>query len=305
MGSEACAHIAELGDLKELQRLREDNFYMGGACEGAANKGNLVILQWVYEHGGFDEEDRRDECHKAAIRAVEADHLEVLAWLHAKDPKMIMREDLYIPAAKRGDLRMIQWLREHKCPIWGSKLCEEAAKGGYLEILQWYEEQGCDWSETTCAKAAEENHFEVLQWLHAKKCPWDEETTEGAAFCGNLKMLQWARKHGCPWNAAVCRVAVENGHLQILQWAMAQGCPYQEEIWEEAAMYGHLNILEWGLKKGHQWENGCTWAAEEGELKILQCLLENDCPVDADEIFDVAKRNGNHNMMHWIIDNLW
>ena len=49
-----------------------------------------------------------------------------------------------------GNLEVLKWAWEHRCP-WGSSACYRAAQYGNLEVLQWARDRGCEWDATTCS----------------------------------------------------------------------------------------------------------------------------------------------------------
>ncbi|CBN76530.1 conserved unknown protein [Ectocarpus siliculosus] len=110
-----------------------------------------------------------------------------------------------------------------------AKLCGVVARRGQLGVLQWLRETGCPWNEGTCCMAAEGGHLDVLKWARENGCPWDEWTCAQAAAGGHLDVLKWARKNGCPWDDDTCFAAKCEGHLDVLKWAEENGCP--EDIW--------------------------------------------------------------------------
>jgi len=128
--------------------------------------------------------------------------------------------------ARFGHLDLLQWARESGCPMWGEKLCEEAALAGRWEFLKWAKTNGCKWDERTCANAACGGHLEMLKWLRASECPWDEKTCSFAASRGHLTLLKWARANGCPWDGMTCYWAAHKGHLEVLKWAVQNECDF-------------------------------------------------------------------------------
>jgi hypothetical protein len=130
-------------------------------------------------------------------------------------------------------------------PMGRKRLCALAAKKGNLLVLQFLRnELDCPWDACTCAAAAENGHFEVLQWARINGCPWNAEVCRHAAHNGQLDVLQWARANDCPWNLQVCAHAALNGHLEVLQWAHANGCPWDDSTCGNAAINGHIELLK-------------------------------------------------------------
>jgi hypothetical protein len=66
---------------------------------------------------------------------------------------------------------VLNWLREHGCPLGGADLCAAAADGGYLEVLKWARERNCPWDAETRRRAADGGHLEVLRWLDEQGAP--------------------------------------------------------------------------------------------------------------------------------------
>ena len=138
--------------------------------------------------------------------------------------ELLVGPKLCLELARRGDLRLLCWVREQGCQ-WDSETCALAAQGGHLEVLQWARANGAPWNVSVCSNAAENGHLEVLQWAQANGAPWNEYVCYWAAGNGHLEVLQWARANGAPWDEGVCYGAAKNGHLEVLQWARANGAP--------------------------------------------------------------------------------
>ena len=73
-----------------------------------------------------------------------------------------------------------------------------AARSGNLRLVQWLRDEGCPWDTFACAHAS--RHLEVLRWLRANGCPWDAQTCDSAVDRGR-PVLSWARANGAPWTA--------------------------------------------------------------------------------------------------------
>jgi hypothetical protein len=72
-----------------------------------------------------------------------------------------------------------------------------AASDGQLDMLQWARQQRCPWDMRACSAAASRGHVVVLRWLREQGCPWGTGTCNSAAVCGQLKVLQLLREQGC------------------------------------------------------------------------------------------------------------
>ena len=117
-----------------------------------------------------------DQRLRATRAMVHGGHLEVLQWVR-QQPDCPWGVQLCDEAASRGDLRMLQWLRQQKPPChWKESVSDNAAGGGHLEVLQWLRQQQppCPWSLGVCLNAASGGHLEVLQWAREQQppCHW-------------------------------------------------------------------------------------------------------------------------------------
>ncbi len=148
-------------------------------------------------------------------------------------------------ATLRGCLSLVQWYhRTLRYPLLKTTF-RNAARSGNLELLRWLQEKRCPWSLATSQAAAGEGHIHVLQWAHANGCPWNEWACANAAWGGHLSVLQWLRQNGCPWDESTCHMATKEGHLELLEWAHANGCPWNARIFDLAETNGRHHIVAW------------------------------------------------------------
>eukprot|EP00967_Tisochrysis_lutea_P130058 scaffold224453_cov27-Tisochrysis_lutea.AAC.1 len=146
-----------------------------------------------------------DEALLHVIDLLDMRHQESLAWTSRQahrlvrsaqphfEPELESWESLCKSAARRGDLRLLQWARAHGAPPWNSTVILSCALTAlHLPTLQWVQEV--------------EPNARAL--VHAG-------TWVRAARMGRLDVLQWMRAQSplCRWNAAMCRAAADNGHL--------------------------------------------------------------------------------------------
>jgi hypothetical protein len=128
-----------------------------------------------------------------------------------------------IEAAKRGDLRMLQMLRQKGVP-WSVDVCEWAAEGGHLELLKSAVRNGCPWwGARTMCKAARRGDV-AMQFCHESGFPLTKGVCEGAARGCQLAALAWLRERGCPWGVGTPTAAAANCDLEMLQFCAANGC---------------------------------------------------------------------------------
>ena len=178
-----------------------------------------------------------------------------------KDERMRLRIRVIGPlavAAMRGDVEALEWLIQQldaKVGGWraGSEVYSYvAAKRGQLKSLQKLREKRCGWDVKTCMWAAKRGHLEMLQWARQNGCPWNAETCRAAAKGGHLEVLQWARQNGCPWNAETCGWAARKGNLEVLQWARQNGCPWDKNTWKRAQSNCRAYLIEHGCPGAHR-----------------------------------------------------
>eukprot|EP00903_Cladosiphon_okamuranus_P008305 g7989.t3 len=204
--------------------------------------------------------------------------------------------------ARKGQLGVLQWLRQTGCP-WDGETCCGAAERGHLDVLQWARENGCPWDKRTCARAALKGHLDVLKWARENGCPWDKYTCLNAAAGGHLDLLKWARDNGCRWDHETCWKAAEGGHLDVLRWARGNGCPWDKRTCGQAALKGHMDVLTWARQNGCPWDDEtCSNAAAGGHLDVLKWARENGCPWDRETCSNAAEA-GHLDVLKWAREN--
>jgi hypothetical protein len=217
-------------------------------------------MKW-YEQDTSDEEDNEEEISYAKerekgriqydteyepyecrfIKSCVADYTVSVSMLEWAGPDLPVAT-ICKEAAKRGNLLVLQWARNHNPPCpWDEETCHMAAFYGHVEILQWVRSQTppCPWNAWTCSLAAFQGDLEVLLWLRSQypPCPWNEETCDLAARENRLETLQWLRKQNppCPWHELTCVEAMRERNFDVLDWARSQDppCPWNmESMWE-------------------------------------------------------------------------
>jgi hypothetical protein len=114
-----------------------------------------------------------------------------------------------------------------------AEIFEAAATRGNLSLLKWLKEKRCPWSPWTFYYASEYGDLVNMQWLRENGCPWNEETFTAAARNGKLENMIWLKQNGCPWDARTFYYAEDHGNLINIRWLISNGCPrgrpYDEE----------------------------------------------------------------------------
>jgi len=105
-----------------------------------------------------------------------------------------VEEDLKNPiycrrAAERGDLRMLQWLRNDlNCP-WDETTLAAAAMNGHDDVVYWAFENSAPFNEYSCASAARGGHLHILLWLSDNFCPCDHLSYIAARCYNHIGVL--------------------------------------------------------------------------------------------------------------------
>ena len=161
-------------------------------------------------------------------------------------------------AFKIGDFdttSTLSWALEKCSEEKKKRFCSKMAEKGNLELLQFLRENGCPWDDWTCWNAARNGHLECLKYAHGNGCPWGIGTSANTANYGHLECLKYAHEKGYRWDRWTCSCAASEGHLECLKYAHENRCPWDEYTCSKAAVYGHLECL----KYAH--ENGCPGSA--------------------------------------------
>ena len=189
-----------------------------------------------------------------AEAAARGGHLEALQWMHANG--LVLNEATCAAAANapaERALAALQWLHQVGCP-WDQRTCAAAAGRGDLPLLEWLRDPErappCPWeSESSSPGAPRESeawqratvhgHTKVLQWLrsaqHPTPCPWDDDLI-------THELLNYARRGvelSHPFDFAV--LGCMRGQVvspSALFWLNSLGAQYEERYEEASRGYG-------------------------------------------------------------------
>lgn len=172
----------------------------------------------------------------------------------------------------------MKWLKENGCKL-DAGVTAAASASGKLELLVWLrEEMKCAWNGRVTENAAREGHLEVLRWARENGCPCNKPACHAAARAGRVDMLRLLREppKPCSWDSETIIQAIVGGHLETVQWLKEQGCKWNgASIVNTAAKEGQIHILQWLLDNGDgvTVDTACI-AAEGGQLKVLELLKQ-------------------------------
>jgi hypothetical protein len=101
---------------------------------------------------------------------------------------------------------------------WGADICVLAARRGNLKALQWARANGARWDARVCSGAARGGHLHVLRWARAHGARWNEMCCTAAAAGGHLEVLEWAANEGAPVNnLRMVLAAIRNSRTTFLR----------------------------------------------------------------------------------------
>jgi len=265
-------------------------------ANAAAACGSIRLLDLAVERGCSP-----DAC--TYQRAVEANHLHIVEWLHVHG---------YGPptaacaaaAARRGLLDMLQLLHGYGCPM-DPHVCREAAAGNHLDVLVWASARDCPRDDAACLEsAAAQGHLRILEWMMDHGYVWYLHAMTCAVRNGHNHILAWAIKRRYALPTSLCATAAERGRIGALQMAFQAGCGWDERVCAAAAASGSIRTLQWARARACPWDIETTYrAAQRGHLGILQWLCANGCPHDFEVLRLCAHEQSTQHMLEWIDAN--
>jgi hypothetical protein len=176
----ACEELAKRSEFQFLRRLHGLGAPLTPyAATLVAFRGDLNTLQWLYElpfkSASTDTIPRTLVSEHAALAAAQGGQLQVVQWLHSVGVKGDMSA-MMAAAARRGHRHVLEWLWNH-CNAEAvlaradSNICLAAAKRGDLPLLQWLRERDFQWNVDTYVEARRRNHQELLHWAVQNSVP--------------------------------------------------------------------------------------------------------------------------------------
>lgn len=229
--------------------------------------------------------------------------------------------DAMVLAARRGDLRVVQWLMEQYLPTGRVRQAvEAAAKGGQLEVLKWLRENHNDrvvWGRREMEEAATGNHLETLKWLFVQDAlPFVGRSAANdimidATKHGNIAMMQWL------WpsmfdemDRVQVHVAALHGRLAFVKWmSLCFQAPIGEQSMSAAVAAGHLKLARWMWRKRKVKStslDGFISAAQGGHLDVLKFIkkkLKITGKGRRHVAMDLAAGNGHFEVVRYLQDH--
>ncbi|PNH00865.1 hypothetical protein TSOC_013279 [Tetrabaena socialis] len=261
----ACHRAAELPDARDrLEWLLARRFPLRPVLV-AADRHNLDVVEYVLAAG-------------AAV-----DRSNVLAAGAAMGK--LATQSMAADAARAGRLAILQALLDAPgfgAPALAGRVAAAAAGSGHMHVTAWL---------------AETLGIEALMMA---------DVFAAAARSGGMEMLAWLHAQGRPpcWSPAVLCAAVESGSEEQVEWLAAHGYAQEEDggLYSRALARVSLPMLRCLRRLGFPWGPGGrtftdavkwnvrTSYGSPAELRLLQWLLEQGCPVDWDAAVVAAKK---------------
>ncbi|KXZ43922.1 hypothetical protein GPECTOR_77g2 [Gonium pectorale] len=264
------------------------------AVDAVLHAGNAAALELLLARG------LRPEKPAAVTAAASNGWLEALKKLRQHDVP-IPAADVMRAAAVGGRLPVLEWaVQELGASLQDLWLIHYAAEQCDREMLDWLRQHGCPLAARQVARgAAQRGDMPTLQWAveELRASPQDFGLMNAAARSGRLEVLAWLWERGCPWGATTLKNAVDTGCEAALEWLVERGCPMPSDggPYTAAARNGDLAMLRclarlscsWGPASGPGavFTSAMSMTSKGSEpLPVLRLLVDLGCPVDWEAI---------------------
>jgi hypothetical protein len=276
----------------EKNQNNESDFYIRLLEDSKKNK----LLQYI--------QDEYDPCTVQDLYKTIEDNFQNATFIfQLSDIPPQDRSKLCAEAGVRGNIPLLDWLKNHGCP-WDEWTCAWAARGGHLSTLQWLRKHDCPWDGLTSIIAAEYQHFDILQWAFSNNNKKSKFVCAYAAKSGRLDILEWAYNNGCSLDEDSCTLAAGGGHLHILQWLEQHNCYADEESSYRAAKEGQLETLKWLRERNRPWDEMTSYlAVSYNHLDVFKWIITNGGEWDK-EIYEVMFDNKQWEFLIWMVEKV-
>lgn len=180
----------------------------------------------------------------------------------------------------RQDFNLLIQLIESGCRF-GLDIYTPAARAGNLEVLQWLKKNEYPFDKYLFSEAIQSCNILILEWLKENDCPFDEFMVDAAMRTQNINILKWVQVNHCKISSRAEYTSVETGNLRVIQWAK-EYCKIEKFPLAEAIFYCDVPTLKW--IKQHGGENFhpilFSRAVGRGDISVLEWLYEEQCPMD-------------------------
>jgi Ankyrin repeats (3 copies) len=268
------------GQLPVLKWMHQSGYRLHrDTIKHAANRGDLPMVQWLYQAIG-----------QSIIGLIDdvGGNLELAKWLHTKDN--IISKQTLVSAATGGYLDILKWLHTEGQDTNVVQVHAAAACNGHISVVKWLYENGSQMSDCTLINAAGSGELDLIKWLISIGCQWTEECFRTAARRGRINIIEWGLDSGYTMNVArVETSAVHNGQTEVLDWLRKNIHALSADICAKAARVGNLEIIQWLCGEGYPWdEKNNIMVIKSGEHDTLDWILANGYPCNLEEYAIIA-----------------
>lgn len=210
-----------------------------------------------------------------------------------------------LKAARKGYLKIVQWLYFNKKFVFVRKPIEEACEGGHLDIVRWLYSISTMMPclENAMFRAAKNNQFHVVRWLMTKGVHCSYRIVDLAAYYGRLDLIQWFYSMGIKGSFQAMDNAATNGYLDVVVWLhenQKEGCT--TKAMDGACFNGHLDILDFLYK--HRSE-GMTLESlhvsiRKSNIAVLEWISKNLQYSFNEDSMRIAYACGNLKVIQWL-----
>ncbi|SNW62576.1 Ankyrin-repeat protein [Orpheovirus IHUMI-LCC2] len=232
-----------------------------------------------------------DEPDKAFDNMAKNGNLYGIKWLHnflqtGYDIKECSwKETVFINAARRGHINILQWISEVTTIRYGDKVMAAAARFGNLDNMKWLKSIGCNVSSYALEEAGRYGNIENMKWLISIGCQWTDRAFTRAVKNGNIHNLKWillqsaSENDGCPMSSVSFAEAIREDNLTLATYLKTEfGCPmdiysYHVAIRKEnakAIKYLHSTGCPFDINNIHIFEG----TSYKNNLNVFQSLHE-------------------------------
>jgi hypothetical protein len=274
----------------------------------AAIEGRPEMFEWLLSQGAFATSLSRNKVHRNVAKH---GHIHILEMLSNQQS---LCYEAYVGAIKGNQLEVLEWLWKHNCPD-GNYLYEVAIRKGNISMMQWLRNHGFNISKNAFMETAARNNFVMMKliykWLYSRVGNY-VHATRSAIRNGNLEMLRWLKKHDLLIiDGNIYEAAAEGGHIDVmirLHEEIQIQIEISSDIFNASARNGHVHILEYLIAQGHVIPNFVIMtAAANGHLNILVWAFDNSGifgrPLNYVKISKRAARGGYLHILQWMSAN--
>lgn len=265
---------------------------------GAAEKGYLSMLEWIYTQNNLSEPAIGPACY---FYAAKGGHIEILKWLHSIlpeknfDPNFRKSPDFLVPI--KGVLS--------RADSFQGIACASAAKGNNLAALKYLVlELNFEITPSATLYAVKNKNLEMLKWILERKIPFHSDCIYYFAQWGDVDLFEWAIEQGCIWRNDCLKYAIQSGNIQIMDYIFDH---FKSILWNSdyyfyAAETGNIYILEWIKTKNPSLpinKQSASVASSKGYIQIMDWLKKNNC-IFGKTLYHSAINNSQFESIKWL-----